>query len=92
VEPQVAAVATCHECFRSVEGGNIETSVRMTFDFHDNEREMSQCVTGKLAALEGAPGAVIASPRVARHVGGSRAYETTHVTDGIIIRRNPPAC
>jgi gluconate 2-dehydrogenase alpha chain len=63
--------------------------LRMTFDWHPNELKMSSYITGKLAGIAQAMGAVRieASPRTAPYT--VVPYQTTHTTGGAITGDSP---
>ena len=64
--------------------------LRMTFDIRDNELKMSQYVAGKVDAIAKATGADIVPPTAPRKGPyDTRAYQTTHVTGGTIMGKDP---
>jgi gluconate 2-dehydrogenase alpha chain len=64
--------------------------VRMTFDFRDNELRMSHWVTQQIGEMAQTLGADIVGP-VQGLTGpfDTRAYQTTHITGGTIMGREP---
>ena len=63
--------------------------LRMTFDFHDNERRMSSFLTAKCEAIAKAlrPSAIAVSPRTGRY--SIVPYQTTHNTGGAVMGADP---
>ena len=64
--------------------------VRITFDWRDNELKMSAYLTSKMEDLARATGATIIGPANPRKAPfDSRPYQSTHVTGGTIMGRDP---
>jgi gluconate 2-dehydrogenase alpha chain len=63
--------------------------LRMTFDFHDNERRMSQYLTARAETIARAlkPAAISASPRGGRY--SIVPYQSTHNTGGAVMGADP---
>jgi len=63
--------------------------LRMTFDFHDNERRMSQYLTARAGAIAKAlgPSAISVSPRTGRY--SIVPYQSTHNTGGAVMGADP---
>jgi gluconate 2-dehydrogenase alpha chain len=64
--------------------------LRMTFDWRENELQMSAYVTTKMAEIAKAFGADIVGPAAARTAPfDTRQYQSTHVTGGTIMGADP---
>jgi gluconate 2-dehydrogenase alpha chain len=63
--------------------------LRMTFDFHDNERRMSQHLTSRAEAIvrQLKPSAVSANARTGRY--SIVPYQSTHNTGGAVMGADP---
>jgi gluconate 2-dehydrogenase alpha chain len=63
--------------------------LRMTFDFHDNERRMSQHLTSRAEAImrQLKPSAVSANARAGRY--SIVPYQSTHNTGGAVMGADP---
>ena len=63
--------------------------LRMTFDFHDNERRMSKYITGKAAAVAHAMGASNVHPKPRTGHYTIEEYQTTHNVGGTAMGTDP---
>jgi gluconate 2-dehydrogenase alpha chain len=90
----------CHGAVQSYRGNYLDIDpnyrdayglplLRMTFDFHDNERRMSQYLTARAEAIAKAlkPSAISAAARQGRY--SIVPYQSTHNTGGAIMGADP---